>query len=230
MNVQLRWAKTDSRSTAAPTPGTCSIRPTRPPPAPASRGRTPASTTPSRANGQMTPAVPIVTLTGVTVDGVSLGNVTLQHGSSGLTQFADANGNVQVNTLQQNGYPAGTLQSVSVNDKGRVVGTYSNGRTIDLAADHAGQLQRRRRPEAHRRRRVRRDRRIRPADLQRLRQDRRLLARRLEHRHRRRIHQADRHAAGLFGQHPGDHDQQPDGAGSPEHAAVTSRTVRVMRS
>jgi flagellar hook protein FlgE len=85
------------------------------------------------ANGQMSPAVPIVTLSGVTVDGVSLGTVVLQHGSSGLTQFADANGNVQVNTLQQNGFPAGILQSVSVNDKGRVVGTFSNSRTIDLA-------------------------------------------------------------------------------------------------
>jgi len=74
-----------------------------------------------------------VTLTGVTVDGVSLGSIVLQHGSSGLTQFADANGNVQVNTLQQNGFPAGILQSVSVNDKGRVVGTFSNSRTIDLA-------------------------------------------------------------------------------------------------
>ena len=81
----------------------------------------------------MSPAVPFVTLPGVTVDGVSLGTVTLQHGSTGLTQFADANGNVQVNTLQQNGFPAGVLQSVSVNDKGRVVGTYSNSRTIDLA-------------------------------------------------------------------------------------------------
>jgi flagellar hook protein FlgE len=85
------------------------------------------------ANGQMSPAVPIVTLTGVTINGVSLGNVTLQHGSTGLTQFSDANGNVQVNALQQNGFPAGVLQSVSVNDKGRVVGTYSNSRTIDLA-------------------------------------------------------------------------------------------------
>ena len=84
-------------------------------------------------NGQMSPAVPIVTLASVIVDGVSLGSVVLQHGSSGLTQFADANGNVQVNALQQNGFPAGTLQSVSVNDKGRVVGTYSNSRTIDLA-------------------------------------------------------------------------------------------------
>jgi flagellar hook protein FlgE len=85
------------------------------------------------ANGQMSPAVPIVTLASVTVDGVALGSVVIQHGSNGMTQFADANGNVQVNTLQQNGFPAGTLQSVSVNDKGRVVGTYSNSRTIDLA-------------------------------------------------------------------------------------------------
>src|SRR6202000_3161938 len=74
-----------------------------------------------------------VTLTGVTINGVSLGNIVLQHGGNGLTEFADANGNVQVNSLQQNGFPAGTLQSVSVNDKGRVVGTYSNSRTIDLA-------------------------------------------------------------------------------------------------
>lgn len=85
------------------------------------------------ANGQMNPPVPFVTLTNVTVDGVSLGDITLQHGSTGITQFADANGNVQVNALQQNGFPAGILQSVAVNDKGRVVGTYSNSRTIDLA-------------------------------------------------------------------------------------------------
>jgi flagellar hook protein FlgE len=85
------------------------------------------------SNGQMSPAVPIVTLPNVSVDGVSLGTIVLQHGSNGLTQFADANGNAQINTLQQNGFPAGVLQSVSVNDKGRVVGTFSNSRTIDLA-------------------------------------------------------------------------------------------------
>jgi flagellar hook protein FlgE len=85
------------------------------------------------ANGQMSPPIPIVTLNNVSVDGIALGTVTLQHESTGITQFADANGNVQVNSLQQNGFPAGVLQSVSVNDKGRVVGTYSNSRTIDLA-------------------------------------------------------------------------------------------------
>jgi flagellar hook protein FlgE len=85
------------------------------------------------ANGQMSPAVVSVTLQDVVVDGVQLGDVLLLHGAGGVTQFADPNGNVQVNLLQQNGFPAGELQQVAVNDKGRVVGSYSNGRTIDLA-------------------------------------------------------------------------------------------------
>jgi flagellar hook protein FlgE len=85
------------------------------------------------ADGQMNPMVANVTLNNVKVDGVTLGNVQIVHGSGGITQFADANGTVQVNQLQQNGFPAGELKSVAVNDKGRVVGNYSNGRTIDLA-------------------------------------------------------------------------------------------------
>jgi flagellar hook protein FlgE len=84
-------------------------------------------------NGQMSPLVANVTLNNVTVGGVALGTVQLVHGSGGLTQFADPNGTVQVNQLAQNGFPAGSLQTVSVNDKGRIVGSYSNGRTIDLA-------------------------------------------------------------------------------------------------
>lgn len=84
-------------------------------------------------NGQMNPVIANVTLTSVTVDGIALGTVQITHGSGGITQFADPNGNAQVNLLQQNGFPAGELQTVSVNDKGRVVGAYSNGRTIDLA-------------------------------------------------------------------------------------------------
>jgi flagellar hook protein FlgE len=74
-----------------------------------------------------------VTLNNVVVDGISLGNVQINHGTGGITQFADPNGNAQVNLLQQNGFPAGELQQISVSDKGRVVGAYSNGRTLDLA-------------------------------------------------------------------------------------------------
>ena len=84
-------------------------------------------------NGQMNPAVANLTLPAVTVDGVLLGNLQVIHGTGGLTQFADPNGSVKVNSLQQNGFPAGELQQVAVNDKGRVIGSYSNGRTIDLA-------------------------------------------------------------------------------------------------
>ncbi|HEU0216812.1 MAG TPA: flagellar hook-basal body complex protein, partial [Stellaceae bacterium] len=86
------------------------------------------------ANGQMDPPISSIDLDNVVVDGITLGNLQLVHGSGGVTQFADPNGNVQVNLLQQNGFPAGSLQSVAVNDKGRIVGTYSNGRTLDLAA------------------------------------------------------------------------------------------------
>jgi flagellar hook protein FlgE len=88
------------------------------------------------ANGQISPAVPTITFTGgVTIDGVALGNpdLTIQHGTAGLTQFADNNGTVEVNVLQQDGFSAGSLESVSVSAKGRVVGTYSNSRTVDLA-------------------------------------------------------------------------------------------------
>ncbi|MDP1583427.1 MAG: flagellar hook-basal body complex protein [Bradyrhizobium sp.] len=84
-------------------------------------------------NGQMQPVIGQITLTGLTVAGTSLGNVTMAFGTGGLTQFADTNGNTQVNLLQQDGYAAGQLQSVSVSNEGRVVGSYSNGRNIDLA-------------------------------------------------------------------------------------------------
>jgi flagellar hook protein FlgE len=84
-------------------------------------------------NGQMNPLIANLQLNNVTVDGVVLGDIQLVHGAGGVTQFSDPNGNAQVNLLQQNGFPAGELQTVSVSDKGRIVGSYSNGRTIDLA-------------------------------------------------------------------------------------------------
>ena len=74
-----------------------------------------------------------MTLTGVSVNGVALEDITLAHGANGISQFADVNGNAQVNLLRQNGFPAGELQSISVNEKGRVIAAYSNGRTLEMA-------------------------------------------------------------------------------------------------
>jgi flagellar hook protein FlgE len=85
------------------------------------------------ANGQMNPLIANTTLNDVTVNGIALGTLQIAHGAGGLTQFSDTNGTAQVNLIQQDGFPAGSLQTISISDKGRVVGTYSNGRTLDLA-------------------------------------------------------------------------------------------------
>jgi len=85
------------------------------------------------ANGQPNPPIASVTLNNLVVGGVSLGSPVINFSSGGLTQYADANGNVQVNQIQQDGFPAGQLQSVSISANGRVVGNYSNGRNLDLA-------------------------------------------------------------------------------------------------
>jgi flagellar hook protein FlgE len=135
VNIQMRWAKTDSATlgvghadnwnlfyqTSSTATGT------------EAAWKNVGVNYTFGANGQLNPAVNSVTLTNVTVDGISLGDIQLQHTAGGMTQFADSNGNAQVNLLSQNGFSAGQLEAVSVSDKGRIVGTYSNGRNIDLA-------------------------------------------------------------------------------------------------
>jgi flagellar hook protein FlgE len=81
----------------------------------------------------MSPPISSLTLANLKVNGDNLGNVQLVFGSSGLTQFADTSGTVQVNELQQDGFAAGKLQSIAVNGQNRVVGTFSNGQNIPLA-------------------------------------------------------------------------------------------------
>ena len=133
VNVQLRWAKTESKAYGGTDTWNLFYQ--------ADAGATGTNVAWRNAginftfspNGQMTPLVTSTTFNNMTVNGVSLGNLEVFFGAGGVTQFADPNGNVQVNMLQQNGYAAGELQQVSVNDKGRVVGSYSNGRNIDLA-------------------------------------------------------------------------------------------------
>ncbi len=135
VNIQLRWAKTDSSTLGSGHADTWNLF---------YQVNSNAAGTEVAwqnvntnftfgANGQMNPAVASVSLTTPTVNGVALGDIQINFGTGGLTQFADANGNVQVNQIQQDGYPAGQLQSVSISDRGRVVGNYSNGRNLDLA-------------------------------------------------------------------------------------------------
>jgi flagellar hook protein FlgE len=136
VNVQLRWAKTDSATLGTGHTDTWNLFYQTDPSATVNTvGWVNVGTNFTfGTNGEMNPVVGQITLPNLTVSGVNLGNVTMSFGTGGLTQFADTNGNVQVNQLQQDGFAAGQLQSVSVSNEGRVVGSYSNGRNIDLAA------------------------------------------------------------------------------------------------
>ena len=135
VNIQLRWAKVDAATLGSGHADTWNLfyqtdsNATGIQPAWKNAG----TNYTFGANGQLNPAVNAITLSNVTVNGISLGDIQLTHNVGGITEFADPNGNVQVNMLQQNGFPAGQLQSVAVSDKGRIVGTYSNGRSVDLA-------------------------------------------------------------------------------------------------
>ncbi|MCA3595585.1 MAG: flagellar hook protein FlgE [Methylobacterium sp.] len=84
-------------------------------------------------NGRMTaPASGSVSVT-FTVDGSTSGAIDIVFGASGLSQFADSNGTVNINTLSQDGYPSGTRTGLEIGEGGRVMGIYSNGQTVALA-------------------------------------------------------------------------------------------------
>jgi flagellar hook protein FlgE len=51
-----------------------------------------------------------------------------------LTQYASTSGTATINAVTQNGYAAGQLQSVAINNNGIVVGAFSNGQNLDLAS------------------------------------------------------------------------------------------------
>jgi len=85
------------------------------------------------SNGELSPPVTSLTLQNLTVNGDSLGNVQMNFGSGGLTQFANSSGTAQVSQLQQNGFAAGQLESVAVGTNNQITGTFSNGQTIALA-------------------------------------------------------------------------------------------------
>jgi flagellar hook protein FlgE len=136
INLQLRWAKTDSASLGTGHKDVWNLF---------YQTNTSATGTQTawvntgtnftfNANGSLaSPTGSSISIPNVTVDGLSLGNLSLNLASGALTQFASSSGAATINTITQNGFAAGQLQSVAVNNSGLVVGTFSNGQNIDLA-------------------------------------------------------------------------------------------------
>ncbi|MBR0688735.1 flagellar hook-basal body complex protein [Bradyrhizobium manausense] len=136
VNLQLRWAKTDSASLGTGHTDTWNLFYQTDPNA---TGTTVGWVNAGQsftfaADGSLSsPAGSGITLSNVTVSGQSLGSVALNISSGGLTQYASTSGAVTINTITQNGYAAGQLRSVAVSNNGLVVGTFSNGQNLDLA-------------------------------------------------------------------------------------------------
>jgi flagellar hook protein FlgE len=136
VNLQLRWAKVDSASLGGAHQDTWNLF---------YQANTTSATGPNAwvnvgqsftfaSNGTLTaPTGSTLTIPGVSVDNLSLGNLTLNIASGGLTQYASSGGAATINQIQQNGFAAGQLQSVAIDNNGIVVGTFSNGQNIDLA-------------------------------------------------------------------------------------------------
>ncbi|AVX04054.1 flagellar hook protein FlgE [Maritalea myrionectae] len=132
-NVQLRWAKTDSYANGGSDTWNLFYQSDADATGTDPQWQNVGTDYVFGTNGSLSPTIASVSLTGLTIDGINIGDVTLQHGSNGVTQFADPNGTTEVTKLSQNGYPAGEFVSVEVNREGRIVANYSNGKKVELA-------------------------------------------------------------------------------------------------
>ncbi|MBR1064191.1 flagellar hook-basal body complex protein [Bradyrhizobium liaoningense] len=136
VNLQLRWAKTDSASLGTGHSDTWNLFYQTDPNA---TGTTVGWVNTGQAftfasDGSLTsPSGSGITINNVSVGGQSLGSVAFNMSSGGLTQYASTSGAVTINTITQNSYAAGQLRSVAVNNSGLVVGTFSNGQNLNLA-------------------------------------------------------------------------------------------------
>jgi flagellar hook protein FlgE len=83
------------------------------------------------SSGNLNPPITTVALNNVTVNGTSLGNIAFKIDT--LTQFSSASGAVTVTSLNQDGYPPGQLQAIAINKTGRIQGSFTNGKNVDLA-------------------------------------------------------------------------------------------------
>jgi len=137
VNLQLRWAKTDSSTLG---PGHQDVWNLFYQTSTTATGNQSAWVNVGipftfNASGALTsPTGSSVAIPNVSVDGQSLGNLSFNIGSGALTQFASSSGAATIGAITQNGFAAGQLQSVAINNSGLVVGTFSNGQNIDLAS------------------------------------------------------------------------------------------------
>lgn len=133
VNVQMRWAKIDSVGNGGVDTWNLFYQEDSAATGTAPAWRNVGTDYVFGANGQLSPTIPSVSIAALTVNGNNLGNITLDHGANGITQFADPNGVTKVTDLSQNGFAAGELVGVALGDSGRLNASYTNGQTLAIA-------------------------------------------------------------------------------------------------
>ncbi len=137
VNLQLRWAKTDTASLGSGHTDSWNLFYQTDPTATGTQVawvNTGTTFTFASDGSLASPTGSGITINNVNVGGQALGSVAFNLSSGALTQYASTSGAVTINTITQNGYAAGQLRSVAVSNNGLVVGTFSNGQNLDLAA------------------------------------------------------------------------------------------------
>ncbi|MEP6355708.1 MAG: flagellar hook-basal body complex protein [Hyphomicrobiales bacterium] len=136
VNVEFRFAKTDSSDPAVGGDDTYNLY---------FRSNTDGVTEPAFTrvaqdyvfgpDGQLDPQIAPVVISGFSVDGLDIGDLTLDAGSSGFTQVATQSGvgTVSNTSISSNGSPLGSFSGVSISDSGNVSISYTNGANLDIA-------------------------------------------------------------------------------------------------
>ena len=133
VNVQVRWAKIDSATAGVADTWNLFYLTDSTATGTAAAWRNVGTNYVFNDSGQLNPPITSTTISALTVNGISLGDITLQHGAGGMTQYADTNGVAKVTDIAQDGYRAGELVGISISEEGRVVASYTNGRSLDVA-------------------------------------------------------------------------------------------------
>ncbi len=132
-NLELRWGKTSSIATSGTDTWELFYQTNSNATGPQVAWQNAGTDFTFTAAGQLSPAIGTIPLTNVTINNIPIGNLTLVDQTGGITQFASTNGLPTVNTIAQNGYAAGELQTIAVNNNGIITGTFSNGQNVNLA-------------------------------------------------------------------------------------------------
>lgn len=86
-------------------------------------------------NGQLDPLTTPVTISNFTVDGLSIGQLTLDSSPDGFTQVATPTptGQVSNTSISANGSPLGLFNGVTITDAGNIAISYTNGANVEVA-------------------------------------------------------------------------------------------------